>query len=99
MALDPSVTARGPEVRSAARGMFPYHEKGDARMAELLAMGAPIAALFTHADHPDEEIWWRSCAALAAANGIPVLTPEKIGEAEIAAVRRLDPVVIYSFYY
>jgi methionyl-tRNA formyltransferase len=99
MPVDSSVIARPGEVRGAACVLFAYHEMGYACMAELLAMDAPIAALFTHADHPDEEIWWRSCAALAAVHAIPVLTPEKIGEAEIAAVRRFDPAVIYSFYY
>jgi methionyl-tRNA formyltransferase len=79
--------------------LFAYHEIGYACMAELLAMGAPIAALFTHADDAGEEIWWRSCAALAQTNAIPVHTPATIGAAEIATLRGLDPAVIYSFYY
>jgi methionyl-tRNA formyltransferase len=86
-------------VRSARCVLFAYHEIGYACMAELLAMGAPIAALFTHADDAGEEIWWRSCAALAQTNAIPVHTPVTIGAAEIATLRGLDPAVIYSFYY
>ncbi|HLW70322.1 MAG TPA: formyltransferase [Candidatus Binataceae bacterium] len=92
-----SMTAGG--VRAARCVLFAYHEIGYACMAELIAMGAPIAALFTHADAAGEEIWWRSCAELAAANGIPVYTPATIGAAEIATLRRLEPAIIYSFYY
>ncbi len=62
-------------------------------------MDAPVAALFTHADALEEEIWWRSCAELASANSIPVYAPERIEESHIKAVRRLEPTVIYSFYY
>ena len=44
-------------------------------------MGAPVAALFTHRDAPDEEIWWRSCADWPA-RGIPGLFRDKIGADE-----------------
>jgi methionyl-tRNA formyltransferase len=47
---------------------------GYACIEALLALGAPIIALFTHRDDPGEEIWWRSCAHLAAGHGIPVYT-------------------------
>ncbi|MGH6798152.1 MAG: formyltransferase family protein, partial [Roseiarcus sp.] len=72
---------------------------GYACMAELLALGAPIAALFTHADDPGEEIWWRSCVALAQEHAIAVHMPATIGAAEIAMLRDLAPAAIYSFYY
>jgi len=87
------------EVAAARCVLFAYHEIGYACMSELLAMGAPISALFTHAGDAGEEIWWRSCAELAAANAIPVYTPLAIGAAEIAMLRRLEPAMIYSFYY
>jgi methionyl-tRNA formyltransferase len=79
--------------------LFAYHEMGSACLEALIAMGAPIAALFTHRDAPGEEIWWRSCAEMARANSIAVLTPEKIGAVEIAQVAALRPAIIYSFYY
>jgi methionyl-tRNA formyltransferase len=93
--------SRGPkmDVRAARCVLFAYHEMGYACLETLLAMGAPIAALFTHRDAPGEEIWWRSCSDLAGRESIPVYTPEKIGPEEIAQVAALHPAVIYSFYY
>jgi methionyl-tRNA formyltransferase len=86
-------------VRNFPCVLFAYHELGYACLAELLRLGAPIAALFTHTDAPGEEIWWRSCADLARANAIPVHAPQRITEHEIEAVRELAPAIIYSFYY
>jgi UDP-4-amino-4-deoxy-L-arabinose formyltransferase/UDP-glucuronic acid dehydrogenase (UDP-4-keto-hexauronic acid decarboxylating) len=68
-------------------------------LAALLAMGAPVAALFTHQDSPGEEIWWDSCAALAGRNSIPVHTPEKLDRGWIDRIAALHPAIIYSFYY
>ncbi len=79
--------------------LFAYHDTGYAVMEELLALGAPIAALFTHQDDPHEEIWWRSCASLAARNSIPVFIPDRVDAAVIAQVAALHPEVIYSVYY
>lgn len=86
-------------VRDARCVLFAYHEMGRACMEELLALGAPIAALFTHADSPGERIWWRSCAELACANSIPVHTPDRIDAEWIARIAAMRPAVIYSFYY
>ena len=61
-------------------------------------MGAPIEALFTHRDDTHEEIWWRSCAELAARHGIQVHLDESV-EALAAQVGALKPAVIYSFSY
>jgi len=79
--------------------LFAYHDTGYACIEALLALGAPIAALFTHQDDPHEEIWWRSCADLAARNSIPVFTPERIDKDVVARVAALHPDVIYSVYY
>ena len=86
-------------VRSAPCVLFAYHEMGAACMEELIRLGAPIAALFTHEDAPGEEIWWRSCAEIARARGIPVYTPERIDEEWIGRIAAMRPAVIYSFYY
>jgi methionyl-tRNA formyltransferase len=96
---DPTPVARAHPIGDARCVLFAYHEPGYACMEALLGLGAPIAALFTHKDSPGEEIWWRSCAALATAHAIPVYTPEKIGESEIVMLRALEPAVIYSVYY
>jgi methionyl-tRNA formyltransferase len=67
-------------------------------MEAILKMGAPIAALFTHRDDSHEEIWWRSCAELAARHGVSVHTDES-AEAIAATIGALKPSIIYSFSY
>jgi len=86
-------------VRGARCVLFAYHEMGRACLDALIALGAPIAALYTHRDASDEEIWWRSCAELARDHAIPVHLPDKIGTDEIAQIAALRPAIIYSFYY
>ncbi|MBV8774341.1 MAG: formyltransferase [Deltaproteobacteria bacterium] len=79
--------------------VFAYHEIGYACMSELMALGAPVAALFTHSDNPSEEIWWRSCEELASQRGVPVFVADNLDEGwqlEIAAMR---PSILYSFFY
>src|ERR1700722_12617106 len=71
---------------------------GYACMEALLKMGAPIAALFTHRDDSHEEIWWRSCAELAARHNVPVHIDESV-EAAGATIGALKPSIIYSFSY
>jgi UDP-4-amino-4-deoxy-L-arabinose formyltransferase / UDP-glucuronic acid dehydrogenase (UDP-4-keto-hexauronic acid decarboxylating) len=94
-----SSVAPAAAVKSARCVLFAYHEMGYAYMESLLKMGAPIAALLTHRDDPHEEIWWRSCAELAAGHGIPIHYVDG-ADAELAAiVGEAKPAVIYSFYY
>jgi methionyl-tRNA formyltransferase len=85
-------------LKSARCVLFAYHEMGYACMEALLKMDAPIAALFTHRDDPHEEIWWRSCAELAARHGVPVHVDETV-EAAGAKMDALKPAMIYSFSY
>ena len=85
-------------LKSARCVLFAYHEMGYACMEALLKMGAPIAALFTHRDDAHEEIWWRSCAELAARHGVPVHFDESI-DALGAKVSALKPALLYSFSY
>ena len=89
----------GNRVASARCLLFAYHEMGYAGLEALLDLGAPVTALFTHADQPGEEIWWRSCADLARRRSIPVYTPEALDGAWIDRIAALAPDVIYSFYY
>ena len=86
-------------VKTTRCVLFAYHDTGYAFMEALLALGAPIVALFTHQDDPHEEIWWRSCADLAARNSIPVFTPARVDADVVAQVAALHPDVIYSVYY
>ena len=45
--------------------VFAYSSIGCECLAELLAEGMNIAAVFTHEDDPAEERWFRSVQALA----------------------------------
>lgn len=94
-----SSAASGATVKSAVCVLFAYHEMGYACMQALLEMGAPIAALFTHRDDSHEEIWWRSCAELAAQHGVPVHTDDGIDASLATKIAPLKPAVIYSFSY
>jgi methionyl-tRNA formyltransferase len=85
-------------VKSARCVLFAYHDMGYACLDALLKMGAPIAALFTHRDDAHEEIWWRSCADLAARHGVPVHFDESV-EGLREKVSVLRPAIIYSFSY
>jgi methionyl-tRNA formyltransferase len=71
---------------------------GHACMEAILKMGAPIAAIFTHRDDPHEEIWWSSCAELAAHHRIPVHIDESV-ETAAGELGALKPSIIYSFSY
>jgi len=88
-----------PSIASASCILFAYHEMGYACMEALLEIGAPVAALFTHQDSGDEEIWWRSCAALAESRGIPIYTPEAVDATWVARIAALEPAALYSFSY
>jgi len=79
--------------------LFAYHDSGYVCMETLLKIGAPIASLFTHRDDPHEEIWWRSCAELAARHKIPVHTPDGVDAGWIPKIAAMKPAVIYSFSY
>jgi methionyl-tRNA formyltransferase len=79
--------------------VFAYHEMGYECMAELLALGAPIAALFTHHDSPTEEIWWRSCSELARQNSIPVHLVEEFDDYWSGRIGAMQPAILYSFSY
>ncbi|MCF0248037.1 MAG: formyltransferase [Synergistes sp.] len=79
--------------------LFAYSEVGYLCLEELIKSGANIAAVFTHEDDPDEEIWFRSVKALAEANNISVRTPKKLDENEVEYFKSLDPDLVLSFYY
>ncbi|MEJ2658041.1 MAG: hypothetical protein P8012_12760, partial [Desulfobacterales bacterium] len=55
-----------------------YHNIGCVGIEALLKNGFEIAAVFTHKDNPNENIWFDSVAELASSHGIPVYSPENI---------------------
>jgi len=77
-----------------------YHNFGCEGIEALLRHGFEIQAVITHRDDPNENLWFRSVAELAAGHGIPVFAPEDVNHALWAQrIRELAPDVIFSFYY
>lgn len=77
-----------------------YHSVGCVGIEALIANGYEIAAVFTHVDNPNENVWFESVAELAAAKGIPVYAPEDINHPVWEKrIRDMEPDLIFSFYY
>jgi len=73
---------------------------GCAGLEALARHGYEIAAVFTHADDPSENVWFRSVAELAASRGWPVFAPEDINHPMwVERIRDLKPDILFSFYY
>ena len=79
--------------------VFAYSEVGSVCLKQLVKQGANIAAVFTHEDDPNEEIWFQSVKQAAQEAGIPVRTPKKLDEAELEYFRSLKPELVLSMYY
>jgi UDP-4-amino-4-deoxy-L-arabinose formyltransferase/UDP-glucuronic acid dehydrogenase (UDP-4-keto-hexauronic acid decarboxylating) len=77
-----------------------YHNIGCVGIEALLKNGYEIAAVFTHNDNPNENIWFNSVAELASSHGIPVFAPEDINHPLwIQKIIEIDPDILFSFYY
>jgi UDP-4-amino-4-deoxy-L-arabinose formyltransferase/UDP-glucuronic acid dehydrogenase (UDP-4-keto-hexauronic acid decarboxylating) len=77
-----------------------YHNMGCAGLESLLRNGFDVVAVYTHADSPDENHWFRSVAREAAEQGIPVFAPEDVNHPIwVERMRALAPDVLFSFYY
>jgi len=77
-----------------------YNEMGCVGIEALLEHGFEIAAVFTHADDPGENLWFRSVAELSARHNLPVFAPEDIGHPLwLNRIRELEPDILFSFYY
>ncbi len=80
--------------------VFAYHNVGVRCLSVLLAQGVRVPLVVTHADNPQETIWFGSVAQLAAEHDIPTLTPNDPNDPEfVARVRALAPDFLFSFYY
>lgn len=80
--------------------VFAYHNVGVRCLKVLLAHGVDVALVVTHADKPNETIWFDSVAATAADYGIPTITPEEPNvPEELQRIRELAPDFLFSFYY
>ncbi len=77
-----------------------YHEMGCVGIEALLANGFEIAAVITHADADNENVWFRSVAELAARHDLPVFAPDDVNHPLwLDKLRALEPDVLFSFYY
>ena len=77
-----------------------YHTLGCLGFDALLRYGFEIAAVFTHRDNPQEEVWWESLADRAAGRGIPVHYPEDMQDPAVRAlVASYEPDFLFSFYF
>ncbi|RTR40823.1 bifunctional UDP-4-amino-4-deoxy-L-arabinose formyltransferase/UDP-glucuronic acid oxidase ArnA [Shewanella canadensis] len=80
--------------------VFAYHNIGCAAVRSLLEAGVEIAAVFTHVDDSNENVFFESVAKLAARNGIPVFAPEDVNHPLwVEKIRQMQPDSIFSFYY
>jgi UDP-4-amino-4-deoxy-L-arabinose formyltransferase / UDP-glucuronic acid dehydrogenase (UDP-4-keto-hexauronic acid decarboxylating) len=80
--------------------VFAYHNIGCAGIEALLRNGFEISAVFTHRDDPNENNWFDSVVALAAARNIPVFAPEDVNHPLwVQRIKELAPDIIFSFYY
>ena len=79
--------------------VFAYSEVGYVCLDELLSRGVKVKAVFTHEDDPGEEVWFPSVAKRAGEAGIPVFTPETLGDREYELLLSMRPDALFSFYY
>jgi len=77
-----------------------YHDIGCAGIEALLDAQDQIVGVYTHADDPAEDRWFRSVADLAASRGVPLVSCADVNAPEqVAAIRALAPDILFSFYY
>jgi UDP-4-amino-4-deoxy-L-arabinose formyltransferase/UDP-glucuronic acid dehydrogenase (UDP-4-keto-hexauronic acid decarboxylating) len=77
-----------------------YSNIGCAGLEALLNNGIEVAAVFTHRDNPEENIWFDSVAELAARHNLPVFAPDDINHPMwVDRIKALAPDIIFSFYY
>ena len=80
--------------------VFAYHNIGCAGVEALLKNGYEIAAIFTHKDNPQENIWFGSVAELGCRYGIPVYAPESVNHPIwVGRIKSMAPDILFSFYF
>ena len=80
--------------------VFAYHDVGVRCLKVLLGQNVRVPLVVTHRDHPTEQIWFQSVAALARDYDIPTITPEDPNlPATLQAVSSVNPDFLFSFYF
>ncbi len=84
----------------ASAVVFAYSNVGARCLRVLRAHGIAIPLVVTHADNPDESLWFERVADVAADYGLPVAMPADPNAPDfVARIAALDPDFIFSFYY
>lgn len=76
-----------------------YHEMGYVGLETILKHGWEVAAVYTHEDNTNENIWWRSVADLARENNIPVEFANISDPAQAEKLKSYDADYLFSIYY
>ena len=80
--------------------VFAYHNVGVRLLKVLIDAGVEVKLVVSHADNPQETIWFASVARLAAQYGLPCITPDNAdAPGLLAQVQGLAPDYLFSFYY
>ncbi len=80
--------------------VFAYHDVGYVCLRHLIEQAEEVIAVVTHADSPNESIWWRSVVDLARDHGIETATPDDVNTSEfVERVRAWRPELAFSFYF
>jgi methionyl-tRNA formyltransferase len=80
--------------------VFAYHNVGARCLRVLLAHGVTVSLVVTHADNPDETLWFERVADVARDYGVPVAAPADVNAHDVLArLRTLAPDFFFSFYF
>jgi len=80
--------------------VFAYHDVGVNCLKALVSAGIQIDLVITHADDPNENVWFGSVAKLCQENNISYITPSANELLDlISKIQALAPDYIFSFYY
>ncbi len=80
--------------------VFAYHNVGARCLEVLLRHGVDVPLVVTHDDDPAEAAWFDRVADVAAAHGVPFITPADPNAPDVVErIRELHPDFLFSFYY
>jgi methionyl-tRNA formyltransferase len=84
----------------ASAVVFAYSNVGARCLRVLRAHDIDVRLVVTHADNPNETLWFERVADVAASLDIPVVMPADPNTPEfVAHIAALQPDFIFSFYY
>jgi methionyl-tRNA formyltransferase len=80
--------------------VFAYHTVGVKCLKALIEAGFEIPLVITHADNPDENIWFESVASLCQSNQIPILLDPDLSDPQLQErIAQSQPDYLFSFYF